>query len=66
MKDTSMDFETIFRAFAIQTYLKGYGYVAQVDKSTPVCYVQDPTDNGFLVRAMPTWDIARQFIKDRT
>lgn len=59
------DFNDFTKAYAIRLYLEGFGYKAQVDRNTLTTYVQDPVGDTFVVLAIPTWDIAREFIKVR-
>lgn len=59
------DFNDVTKAYAIATYLKSFGYKAQVDTNALVTYVQDPVGDTFVVMAIPTWEIAREFIKVR-
>lgn len=60
------DFYAFTKAYAIALYLQGYGYKAQVDRNTLTTYVQDPIGDTFVVMAIPTWEIAREFIKVRS
>lgn len=53
-------------AYGIALYLKGYGYKAQVDTDTFVCYVQDPGFDTFRVMKVSTMEEAREFIDVRT
>ena len=59
-------FSNTMQCHAICTYLKGYGYKAQVDNNTLCTYVQDPVENSFIVLPIPTWEVAREFIRIRT
>ncbi len=63
MMDDSDDF---IKSKAIALYLQGYGYKAQVDRNTLTTYVQDPVGDTFVVMAIPTWEVAREFIKVRS
>lgn len=56
----------IMQCYAICTYLKEYGYKAQVDDHKLTTYVQDPVGDTFVVLALPTWEAAREFIKVRS
>jgi hypothetical protein len=60
------DFDDFIKTKAIALYLQGYGYKAQVDRNTLTAYVQDPVGDTFVVVAIPTWEIAREFIKVRS
>ena len=60
------DFDAFTKAYAIALHLQGYGYKAQVDRNTLTTYVQDPVGDTFVVMAIPTWEIAREFIKVRS
>lgn len=60
------DFNDVTKAYAIALYLKGYGYKAQVDTNTLTAYVQDPVGDTSVVMAIPTWEVAREFIKVRS
>lgn len=67
MKGMSMDnFSKQMEAYSVAIYLKGFGYKAQVDTNTLVCYVQDPFGDTFKVMAIPTMEAARDFIDVRT
>ena len=61
-----MDFHNTMECYAICTYLKSFGYKAQVDNNTLVTYVQDPKLDTFVVVQIPTWEVAREFIKVRS
>lgn len=60
------DFDDFIKSKAIAEYLQGYGYKAQVDRNTLTTYVQDPVGDTFVVMAIPTWEVAREFIKVRS
>lgn len=60
------NFNKQMTAYSIALYLKGFGYKAQVDTDTFVCYVQDPFGDTFTVMAVPTMEAARDFIDVRT
>lgn len=59
------DFDAFTKTCAIALYLQSYGYKAQVDRNTLTTYVQDPVGDTFVVMPIPTWEIAREFIKVR-
>ena len=61
-----MNFHNTMTCYAICTYLKSFGYKAQVDNNTLVTYVQDPKLDTFVVVQIPTWEVAREFIKVRS
>lgn len=56
------DFNATIECYAICTYLKSFGYKAQVNRNTLTTYVQDPVENTFVVMPIPNWEIAREFI----
>ena len=60
------NFSKQMQAYSIALYLKGFGYKAQVDTASLVCYVQDPFGDTFNVMAVPTMEHARDFIDVRT
>ena len=60
------DFNDFTKAYAIASYLKSFGYKAQVDTNTLTTYVQDPVGDRFVVMCIPTWETAREFIKVRS
>jgi hypothetical protein len=60
------DFNSMTQPYAICTYLKSFGYEAQVDNNTFQAYVKDPTEDSFIVVQIPTWEVAREFIKVRS
>lgn len=59
------NFNDYVKMEAICTYLKSFGYKAKVDNNALVTYVQDPMGDTFVVVAIPTWEVAREFIKVR-
>jgi hypothetical protein len=59
------DFDNFVQIEAICTYLRSFGYKAYVDQNTLTAYVQDPVLDSFVVLAIPTWEVAREFIKVR-
>ena len=69
-----MDFHNTMECYAICAYLKSFGYKARVDQNTLTCHVQDPkyvdpmfsTLDTFVVVQIPTWEVAREFIKVRS
>lgn len=60
------NFNDFIKMEAICTYLKSFGYKAKVDNNALVTYVQDPVGDTFVVVAIPTWEVAREFITLRT
>jgi hypothetical protein len=68
------NFHNAMECYAICTYLKSFGYKAQVDRNTLVTYVQDlkyvdpvfSSLDSFVVLPIPTWEAAREFIKVRS
>jgi hypothetical protein len=65
MKGMSMDnFSKQMEAYSIALYLRGFGYKANVDTDTFVCYVQDPVLDTEMV--LSTMEDARDFIDVRT
>jgi hypothetical protein len=60
------DFDDFTKSKAIALYLQGYGYKAQVDTNTLTAYVQYPIGDTFVVMAIPTWEVAKEFIKVRS
>ena len=61
-----MNFHNTMKCYAICTYLKSFGYKAQVDQNTLTCHVQDPKLDTFVVVQIHTWEVAREFIKVRS
>jgi hypothetical protein len=59
-------FDNIMQSYAIEKYLRSFGYKAQVDANALITYVQDPIGDTFVVRCIPTWEIAKEFIALRS
>jgi hypothetical protein len=60
------DFDQFIETEAIATYLRSFGYKAKVDNNTMSAYVQYSVGDTFVVMAIPTWEVAREFIKVRS
>lgn len=60
------NFHDFTKAYAIALYLESFGYKAKVDTNTLTTYVQYLVGDTFVVMAIPTWDVAREFIKVRS
>jgi len=60
------NFNDYVKLEAICTYLKSFGYKAMVHNNSMVVHVQYSIGDTSVVLAIPTWEVAREFIKVRS
>jgi hypothetical protein len=59
------DFNQFIETEAIATYLRSFGYKAEVDCDALIVQIQEPKWDTFVIVEISNWDEAREFIKVR-